>query len=221
MPRQARLVLPGYPHHVTQRGNRRQQTFFEDTDYALYRDLMAAACAQFRVRCWAWCLMPNHVHLVLEPADEGGLARAVAQAHQRYTRHINAREGWTGYLWQGRFSSCAMDEAHALTAVRYVELNPVKARLSPRAQDWAWSSARYHLGGVADGLTTAVDYLARVPDWERYLADALGPDEEARLGYFTETGYLMGAPDWLAGLETKSSRPLQPRARGRPRLDRE
>jgi putative transposase len=217
MPRQARIILPGYPHHVTQRGNRRQQTFFDDEDYALYRDLMAAACAQFRVRCWACCLMPNHVHLVLEPADETGLARAVAQAHQRYTRHVNSREGWTGFLWQGRFYSCAMDEAHALTAVRYAERNPVAARLVSRAQDWAWSSARYHVTGAPDGLSMAIGYLDRIRDWPAYLADGLSADEEARLGYFTETGFPMGADAWLAGLETKSSRRLRPRPRGRPR----
>lgn len=216
MPRQARIILPGYPHHVTQRGNRRQQTFFDDEDYALYRDLMAAACAQFRVRCWAWCLMPNHVHLVLEPADTSGLAKAVAQAHQRYTRHVNAREGWTGFLWQGRFDSCAMDEAHALTAVRYAERNPVQARLVSRAQDWAWSSARYHVTGAPDGLTMAVDYLTRIPDWPAFLADGLNAQEEARLGYFTQTGYPMGAAAWLCGLETKSGRRLRPKPRGRP-----
>jgi putative transposase len=217
MPRQARIVLPGYPHHVVQRGNRRQQTFFEDGDYAHFRDLMAAACARFNIRCWAWCLMPNHVHLVLEPADETGLAKAVAQAHQRYTRHINAREGWTGFLWQGRFSSCAMDEAHALMAVRYVELNPVKARLCQRAQDWSWSSARYHHGGPPDGLTADAAYLSRIADWARYLEDALTLEEEARLGYFTTTGYPMGETGWLADLETKSARRLTPRPRGRPR----
>ena len=216
MPRRARIVLPGFPHHVTQRGNRRQQTFFQDSDYALYRDLMARACTRFLVRCWAWCLMPNHVHLVLEPRDESGLSGAVSEAHQRYTRAVNAREGWTGFLWQGRFGSCAMDEYHARAAVRYVELNPVAARLCRQAGDWPWSSARYHLDGVPDGLTQPVGYLTRIGDWTRFLADRLTHEEEARIGYFTRSGYPMGQSEWVEAMETKSARSLRPKPRGRP-----
>ena len=147
MARQARIVLPGFPHHVTQRGNRRQQTFFEDGDYALYRDLMATACTAHDVGCWAWCLMPNHVHLILEPARPESLANAVGEAHRRYTRHINTREGWTGFLWQGRFSSRAMDEGHALAAVRYVAKNRDTHHLSrSRPRSPAWSGAQSSAG---------------------------------------------------------------------------
>lgn len=117
MVRRARIVLPGHPHHVTQRGNRRQQTFFCEADYALYRDLAAQAFEAHAITCWAWRRMPNHVHLVLEPSTKAGLAAALKKAHQRYTRAINAREGWTGFLWQGRFASCAMDEGHTLAAI--------------------------------------------------------------------------------------------------------
>ena len=217
MARRARIVLPGFPHHVTQRGNRRQPTFFEEADYALYRDLMAAACAAHGVRCWAWCLMPNHVHLVLEPPRPEALARAVGQAHWRYTQRINAREGWTGYLWQGRFSSCAMDEGHALAAVRYVENNPVAARLCGTAQDWPWSSARFHATGRPDGLTQATPWLARISDWPRYLAEGTSPQEELLLGDFTQTGYPLGADAWITDLETKSAQRLRPGRPGRPR----
>jgi putative transposase len=217
MPRRARIVLPGFPHHVTQRGNRRQQTFFEDADYALYRDLMAAACATHGVRCWAWCLMPNHVHLVLEPAREDALALAVGEAHRRYTRHINAREGWTGFLWQGRFASCAMDESHALAAVRYVENNPVTAKLCAKAWDWPWSSAGFHVGARPDGLTQSAPWLDRIPNWTRYLQDGTSAEEDARLGDFTQTGYPLGQDDWIDALETKSKLRLRPGLRGRPR----
>lgn len=216
MARRARIVLPGYPHHVTQRGNRRQQTFFGEADYALYRDLMIEALAAHDVACWAWCLMPNHVHLVLEPRDEAGLAAVLKQAHQRYTRAINAREGWTGFLWQGRFGSSAMDEGHALAAVRYVELNPVKAGLVRRAQDWAWSSARFHVEGRQDGLSARVAYLHRIRDWNSYLAAGLAPEDEARLGHFTATGLPLGAPDWIAEMEVRTGRRLTARKRGRP-----
>src|SRR5437870_11094383 len=133
MPRLARVVIPGHPHHVTQRGNGRARTFFDDGDYALYRDLLGASCRAADVEVWAYCLMPNHVHLILVPSDPDGLRAALGETHRRYTRHVNLREGWRGYLWQGRFASFPMDEAHLLAGARYVELNPVRARLVRRA----------------------------------------------------------------------------------------
>src|ERR1051325_8431586 len=123
MPRAARLVIPGFPHHVTQRGNRRQRTFFGDRDYALYLKLLRFWCARAGTSVWAWCLMPNHVHLVLVPAAADGLATALAPVHRRYTWAINQREGWRGFLWQSRFASAPMDEAHLHVCLRYVKLN--------------------------------------------------------------------------------------------------
>jgi putative transposase len=129
MARLPRVVIPGIPHHVTQRGNGRQQTFFEDGDYALYLDLLAQAAERAHAEVWSYCLMPNHVHIILTPSDEDGLRRAFGELHRRYTGYINARRRTTGHLWQGRFSSVAMDEPHFVTALRYVALNPVRARL--------------------------------------------------------------------------------------------
>jgi putative transposase len=125
MARLPRLVLPGYPYHVTQRGNRRQPTFFEEADYALYRDLLAEAADRAGAEIWCYCLMPNHVHVVVVPSDEDGLRRTFADAHCRYTGFINARHRWTGHLWQGRFGAVVMDEVHLAHAMRYVSLNPV------------------------------------------------------------------------------------------------
>ena len=142
MGRIARVVAPGMPHHVTQRGNRRMQTFLREADYGVYLELMAAWCAAHQVTIWAYCLMPNHVHVVAVPQTIEGLGRAVGEAHRRYTRHINFREGWRGYLWQGRFASFVMDEDHLLRAMRYVELNPVRAGLVSAPDRWPWSSAR-------------------------------------------------------------------------------
>ena len=116
MARLARVVAPGLPHHVTQRGNRRQEVFFSDADCAAYKALLAEHCAAAGVAVWAYCLMPNHVHLILVPPDEDGLRAALGEAHRRYTRRVNFREGWRGYLWQGRFASFAMDERHLLAA---------------------------------------------------------------------------------------------------------
>ena len=129
MARLARLVIPGMPHHITQRGNRRQQTFFNDGDYAAYLGLMAEWCRKEGVAIWSYCLMPNHTHLVAVPSSEDGLRRAIGEAHRRYSRRINFREKWRGYLWQGRFASFVMDEPYLLAAARYVELNPVRAKL--------------------------------------------------------------------------------------------
>jgi putative transposase len=148
MGRLPRIVLPGVPHHVTQRGNRRERVFFEDGDYALYLDLLSDAAAQARVAIWAYCLMPNHVHIVAVPSDEDGLRRTFRYVHRHYTGYINARLRVTGHLWQGRFSSVAMDEAHLVCALRYVALNPVRAKLAKRAEDWQWSSTGAHLKGL-------------------------------------------------------------------------
>ena len=142
MARLARVVAPGLPHHVTQRGNRRQQTFFCDEDYQCYVDLMAQFCKAEQVEIWAYCLMPNHVHLIAVPQSGDGLGRAIGEAHRRYTRMVNFREGWRGHLWQGRFSSFVLDERYLLTAARYVELNPVRAGLVNSPRQYRWSSAR-------------------------------------------------------------------------------
>lgn len=133
MARLARIVVPGLPHHVTQRGNGRARTFFSDADYALYRDLLAEHCRAADVAVWPWCLMPNHVHLILVPSDADGLRRAPAPVHRRYAGIIHARRKRTGHFWQGRFGCVALDEAHLAAAPRYVSLNPVPARLVERA----------------------------------------------------------------------------------------
>ena len=169
MPRTARIVVPGVPHHVTQRGNRRQPVFFADSDYETYKTLMREWCAQAGVEIWAYCLMTNHVHLVAVPESAPALARAIGEAHRRYTAEINGREGWTGHLWQGRFASFAMDDAYALRAARYVELNPVAATMTRRAEEYAWSSARAHVAGRDDGLARVAPLRERVGDWRAFL----------------------------------------------------
>ena len=162
MARMARAVFAGVPHHVTQRGNRRQPVFFCDDDYRLYKSLISRYCALNGVEIWAYCLMPNHTHLVAVPHDSGSLARALGEAHRRYTRAINFREAWRGYLWQGRFASFPMDEFHLNYAVRYVEINPVEASLADSADQWEWSSARAHLEGRDDEVVLVTPMLERV-----------------------------------------------------------
>lgn len=120
MARLSRVVVPGTPHHVTQRGNRRERIFLEPGDEDLYLDLLTTQLRRRSVACWSYCLMPNHVHLVLTPSDEAGLALAIGEAHRRYASFIGARARWTGHLFQGRFASVAMDEGHLVAALRYV-----------------------------------------------------------------------------------------------------
>jgi putative transposase len=135
MARMPRVVVPEYPHHVTQRGARRQRTFFSAADYKTYLQLLAAAKADAGAEFWAYCLMPNHVHHVIVPSRQDSLAALFSAAHRRYTRHINFREDWRGHLWQERFHSFVMDERYLMATVRYVELNPVRAGLCEQPQD--------------------------------------------------------------------------------------
>ena len=181
MARMARVVVPGYPHHVTQRGNRRQQTFFTDHDYEHYIALVAQFAREFDTQVWAYCLMPNHVHLVMVPAQEDGLRATLGEAHRRYTRMVNFRQGWRGHLWQERFHSFVMDENHLLATVRYVERNPVVAHLRNSPGDWRWSSAAAHLRGEDDALVLVAPMLDRVDDWASYLSDQSRDDEERTL----------------------------------------
>jgi putative transposase len=214
MARLRRLVVPGLPHHVTQRGNGRAQTFFSDADYALYRDLLAAFCRAAEVEVWAWVLMPNHVHLILAPRDDDGLRRALSQVHRRYAGHIHARHRRSGHFWQGRFGAVAMDEDHLSAALRYVALNPVRARLVKRAQDWPWSSVHAHLAACEDGVTMLAPVLSRFPDFAALIAT--GPDDAAfeRLRRGESIGRPLGEESFLGKLEALTRRTLKPAKRG-------
>ncbi|MEA3066029.1 MAG: REP-associated tyrosine transposase [Sphingomonadales bacterium] len=190
MPRPARQVLPGLPHHVTQRGNCRRRVFFRDGDHAAYLSWLRHFCRKSGTSVWAWCLMPNHVHLILVPAHEDGLRAALAPAHTRYAIEINRRHGWCGHLWQGRFGSFPMDEAHLHVCLRYVELNPVRAGLAARPEAWPWSSARAHLGLAPDGLTDMAAMRGRIDDWRAFLDAGLEDEELDSIRAAERTGRL-------------------------------
>jgi len=162
-----------------------------------------------------YCLMPNHVHLILVPEEADGLRAALSEAHRRYSRRVNFREGWRGYLWQGRFASAPMDEAHLMAAARYVELNLVRARLAARAEDWPWSSARAHLSGRNDGVATVAPLLEREGDWAAFLEAGLPDEAHAAIRSAERTGRLLGGADFTAALETALGRPLARRKPGR------
>ncbi len=221
MARLARVVVPGVPHHVTQRGNRGLETFFEEADYRAYIELLAEYCSKAGVAVWGYCLMPNHVHLIMVPDEADGLRAALGEAHRRYTRRVNARQGWRGHLWQERFHSFPMDEPHLLAAARYVELNPVRARLAARPEEWSWSSAKAHLAGRDDDLAEVSPLLERAGDWQAFLQCGLDERTLETLRGHERTGRPLGDAAFIAGLETRLGRALARRKPGPTRKSAE
>ena len=209
MARLARVVVPGMPHHVTQRGNRRQETFFCDDDYQAYLDLMAQWCGEHKVEVWAYCLMPNHVHLIVVPKSEVGLRRAIGEAHRRYTRRVNFREQWRGHLWQGRFGSFVLDEPYLLACARYVELNPVRAGLTTAPSEYRWSSAAAHIKRKDDCFVKVAPLLALAKNWRRLLTSAATEEQIKALREHERTGRPMGDDDFQKRLEKKLGRVLR------------
>ena len=209
MARIARVVAQGYPHHVTQRGNRRQQVFFGDEDYETYLALLAEWCGQNEVDVWAYCLMPNHVHLMVVPHSPEGLAKAIGETHRRYTRFINFGEGWRGYLWQGRFASFPMDQPYALACARYIELNPVRAKLVKRPEQWPWSSARAHLKKEYGPLIRSSKPLRSPKEWASLLKEGMTELELESIRRGQRTGRPLGSESFLERLEKVLERPLK------------
>ena len=213
MARIARVICPEIPHHVTQRGNRRQATFFCDDDYRAYIELMKEWCCKYDVAIWAWCLMPNHVHLIAVPQTESGLARAIGEAHRRYTRKINFRENWRGHLWQGRFASFPMDEPYLLAAIRYIEMNPVAAGLVSSPAEYPWSSACAHLNGTDDLLASAFPLYETIHNWDDFLG--LSSDEDLqKLKRHENTGRPLGNDNFVKKVEQTLGRVLRPQKPG-------
>lgn len=219
MARLARFIIPGVPHHVTQRGNGRQRTFFCDADYALYRDLLKEHCAKAGVSVWSWVLMPNHVHLILTPERPDGLRAALSRVHRVYAGHIHAREKRTGHFWQGRFGCVAMDEAHLMAAIPYVALNPVRARLVRRAEDWRWSSVHAHFDPArGDGLTDTAPVLARVEDFAALMRNGEDEAMSTILRRSETIGRPLGDDAFQRRIKAALGRDPRPRKRG-PRGD--
>lgn len=214
MPRIARIVVPGEPHHVIQRGNRRLPTFFCDDDYCRYLDLLREWCEKSSVEVWAYCLMTNHVHLVLTPATESGLRMVLGETHKRYTTRINKREGWTGHLWQGRFSSYAMDETYLLAAVRYIELNPVRAGMVKDPSQYKWSSAQAHLNGRDDHLVKVAPLLSLVRNWSGFLSEPGYVEEQEKIEKHSRTGRPLGGMAFFDRLQQVLGRDVRPRKPG-------
>src|SRR4030043_744495 len=213
MARIARIVAANIPHHITQRGNRRLKTFCQRQDYRLYLNLMAEWGNHHNVAVWAYCLMPNHVHLGAVPGSEDSLRRAIGEAHRRYTRHVNFREGWRGHLWQGRFHSFPMNESYYLTVARYVELNPVRAKLVLQPEDYPWSSASAHFSGRDDMLVKVAPLLEMVDNWAEILRAEIEDKKLKEIQRHECTGRPLGDVSFVERLESVSGGSLR---RGQP-----
>ncbi len=217
MARIARVVVPDIPHHVVQRGVRRMHVFFSDADREEYLSLLSAEAKRRGLEFLAWCLMSNHVHLVVVPHHERSLAASLGEAHRKYTSKINMREGCRGHLWQERFHSYPLDDSHLMAAVRYVEVNPVRAGLVERAQDWEWSSARFHLGlEKRDRLLSEGTLFGLVGDWQSFLENEITPKGE-NMELHLRTGRPFGPSYFVEKLEKLAGRRLRPSRGGWPK----
>ena len=226
MSRSARVVIPGCPHHVTQRGNNRQDVFFTDDDREVYLAMLAEQCEKFGLSVEGYCLMTNHVHLVATPRRADSLAKAVGRTNLYYTRHINALHGRCGHLWQDRFFSCPLDEEYFWTAMVYVERNPVRAKLVRKPWRWRWSSAAAHVTGIDPTARRQTPGLLDLAAWAKlqppdgdWRDSIWRPQDEAivtRLRTWSSRGCPLGSDRFIRKIETALNRRLRPAKRGRP-----
>jgi putative transposase len=220
MPRVARVVVPGLPYHVTQRGNNRQDVFFVDDDRRFYLELLKEHAHSYGLAVVGYCLMSNHVHLVVTPGETDTLAKAIGRTHFIYAQYINRLHGRSGHLWQGRFYSCALDEQHCWAALCYVERNPVRARLVARAWQYAWSSAVAHCGREdRSGLLHLTQWTQAwdARQWRRRLSRPEDEGPMRRVRAHTRTGRPLGSDRFVSKLESTLGRRLRPLPIGRPR----
>ncbi len=219
MPRAARIVCIGVPYHVTQRGNFRMDIFEEDADREKYLEFFKQYKEQFKVKVYAWCLMSNHVHFIVEPTTEKGLAELFKFTHMRYSQYFNRKKGAHGHLWQGRFFSCALDNDHLYEAMRYVELNPLRAGIVQRIDGYSWSSVKEHLNGKGKMTLDAVTNYLEIDDWKEYLREK-GDDELINnIRKRTKIGKPLGDAKFIKKMEKLSGKKFTFRKNGRPKKE--
>ena len=221
MPRIARAVAVGYPHHITQRGNYRQKIFAGDNDYKRYISLLKIEAKRYHLAILAYCLMPNHVHLIALPGKEDSLANVFKYVNMKYSQYYNRKMRVSGHLFQGRFFSCIMDELHAIACARYIERNPVRARMANKPHLWEWSSAKAHCGISKHddlGVNKLFDYIGYdQKDWKSFIESSDNPDEIRQIRENTRKGRPLGSGDFVEKLEGKLNRFLRLKPKGRPK----
>jgi len=219
MPRLARSVFSNIPHHITQRGNRREDVFFTDDDRFIYLEWLEFYCKKYDVSVLAYCLMTNHVHLVLTPHSKDGLQQVLKPLHMRYSQHINKIKGWKGHLWQGRFFSSPLDEAYTWSAIRYVERNPVRAGMQEKSEEYLWSSAATHCGlkdnSLLADLPATMNAILK-KNWSDWLAL---PERQGVVDVIqrnVEKGLPCGNDGFISELEVIAKKSLRYKPQGRP-----
>lgn len=178
---------------------------------------MSEWCGKYGIEIWSYCLMPNHVHLIAVPKTEDGLSKGVGEAHRRYTRYVNFYKKWRGYLWRGRFHSCPLDLKHLMMAARYIEQNPVRAKMVDKEEDYVWSSARAHIEGKDDVLVRVNPLLERVKCWKEFLEAKIGVKEIKKLQHHERIGRPLGEDSFIHEIEEKLGRDLAIKHVGRPK----
>ncbi len=223
MPRIARTVFAGVPHHITQRGNRREDIFYSDEDRRAYLGWLKEYSQKHRLEVIAYCLMTNHIHLVVVPSTEDGLQAVFKPLHMRYAQRLNRERGWTGHVWQGRYFSSPLDEAYLWAAIRYVERNPVRARMVRKSERYPWSSAAAHCQLREDALLSQKAAwqreLTQITDWSAWLAEGDETEQISILRRNADKGLPCGSDRFIRKLEKLAGRVLQYRPQGRPKKD--
>lgn len=215
MARQARIVLSNNAHHITQRGNRGENIFFEKADYQTYIDTLLEQCERFKISLYSYCLLPNQIHLIAEPQDAPMMARAIGETHRRYTNIINKRQGWSGHLFQNRFFSYPMDEQNTLRAVRFIETLPVTLNIAPKPENYLWSSAKSRIKVIENNFLKAFRSFHVVHNWAEYLNRPMDTNELNKIQLHLQTGRPRGSDLFLDNIELKIGRSVRPKKRGR------
>ncbi len=222
MPRKARIVIEGMPHHITQRGNNRQDVFFVDDDRRSYLSILKEQSEKYGLEVIGWCLMTNHVHLIATPGDSNSLAKAVGRTNFIYTQTINHLHGRSGHLWQNRFFSCPLDRGHFWQALQYVEQNPLRAKMARKADDYKWSSARAHIDMIDKYELLDIAHWKKISaliDWPKKLKSRLTGEQLDSIRLNTHTGRPLASDSFLSKLEKKLNRRLRPLPVGRPKKE--
>jgi putative transposase len=221
MPRIARVVITDYPHHITQRGNYKQTTFQEGADFKRYLVWLEEYRKKHKLNMLAFCLMPNHIHVIAIPEEKDSLAKVFNTCHMRYSQYFNKKNNAVGHLWQGRFYSCALNEQHLYEAVRYVENNPVRAGLVEKAWNWEWSSAAYHLMNKNEGHMLIkledINKFIKVDSWEKYLKEKTDDKIVKQMKANTLTGRPSGNDSFVEKIEKMLNTRLRALPVGRQR----
>jgi len=214
MPRMARVVIPDIPHHIIQRGNRRQPVFFSDDDKKAYLDYLRLHAKPAGISIWAYCLMDNHVHLIAVPKHETSFADGFSESHKRYSRMINFRESWRGHLWEGRFKSYPLNEFHLYAAMRYVERNPVRAQIVKQPWEYPWSSAQANIKKEKDNIVDNNFIREEIKNWAEYISQEEDQNDLLLFRNHSNTGRPLGDKKFIDLLEEITGRTLHKKKPG-------